>query len=203
MQELVELLASLTGEALFHPSGLRRFGRHAWKSTGTVELAALNLELWKIQLLARWASPLILHYARLAPLAGITQQVKELTETRTLGKLIEELRQDMRSMKETLPGIDENTKRLLELEIKVADELGKMPLHESSSDLPVVKNCKTNCHHWIAVGGSDPAQWTTACTFEFAQWRHERLASPPLDYRLLCPRCFPELRGRLKRSGLA
>ena len=61
-------------------------------------------------------------------------------------------------MKETLPGIDENTRRLLELELKVADELGKMPGQKSSIDLPVVKNCKTNCHHWIAVDGSDPTQ---------------------------------------------
>ena len=146
---------------------------------------------------------MILHYARLAPLAGITPQVKELSETRTLGRLIEELKKDMKSMKETLPGIDDNTRRLLELELKVADELGKLPEQKPSSGFPVVTNCKTNCHHWIAIDGSDPSQWTTSCTFEFAQWKHERLASPPLDFRLLCPRCFPDLRSRLKRSGLA
>ena len=76
MVQVVEWLAQATGEELCTSSGVRRFGKHSWRSTGAVVLAAFGLELWKIQLLERWASAQVLHYARLAPLTGLTAQVK-------------------------------------------------------------------------------------------------------------------------------
>ena len=48
--------------------GVNIFGKHSWRATGAVYLSALGIELAKISLLARWASALIVHYARIAPL---------------------------------------------------------------------------------------------------------------------------------------
>ena len=39
-------------------------------------LSSLGIELLKIQMLARWASPIITHYTRLAPLRSITNDFK-------------------------------------------------------------------------------------------------------------------------------
>ena len=125
MQHLVEELATRSGDPTHFPNGLPRLGRHTWRSMGAIEMAMLGLELFKIQLLARWASPVILHYAQLAPLEGITRQVKHLKDTKSLGELIQELRGDIAAIKTKLPNIDSQTNKLLELEVRVADILDK------------------------------------------------------------------------------
>ena len=51
-------------------------GKHSFQSTGAVYLSSLGIELLKIQMLARWASPIITHYTRLAPLRSITNDFK-------------------------------------------------------------------------------------------------------------------------------
>ena len=73
MLELIELLATLTGEELKDAKGRSRVGRHTWRASGAVFLTSLGLEVIKIQMLARWASSLITHYARLAPLKNLEE----------------------------------------------------------------------------------------------------------------------------------
>ena len=78
MLELIEELAVLTGEPLITPEGMRRFGRHSWRGAGAVRLTGeLNLSPMKVSMIARWDSDLILHYARLAQLKGIAEDVKK------------------------------------------------------------------------------------------------------------------------------
>ena len=66
MAGLVEEIATRLGEPLTTSSGQRRYGKHSWRATGARYLASLQLEVYKIQLLARWLSPIVLHYVRLA-----------------------------------------------------------------------------------------------------------------------------------------
>ena len=61
MVALVEYLAVALGEELTSASGGRRFGKHSWRAFGSVYLSSLQLKLFKIQLLARWSSIIILH----------------------------------------------------------------------------------------------------------------------------------------------
>ena len=53
--------------------GLRLLGGHSLRIGGSRHLALKGLHTYQIELLARWASPMILHYARAAPLATITE----------------------------------------------------------------------------------------------------------------------------------
>ena len=94
MQALVEHLAIETDEQIHLSSGVLRIGRHTWRSTAAVYFSGppLNLGLSKVQLLARWGSPVILHYARLAPLQGLTAHSKVLNSVGSLGKIVQQPR---------------------------------------------------------------------------------------------------------------
>ena len=80
MIRLVEFIAVATGEKLVLAVGVRRFGKHSWRSTGAVFLSGLGIDIHKLMLLARWASAIIMHYARVAPLKSITDDFKRLYE---------------------------------------------------------------------------------------------------------------------------
>ena len=87
----VDELAKLANQSLTLPSGARRYGKHSFRSTGAVLLARMGIEIFKIQLLARWASPVVMHYAREAPMATITAQFKSAMMKDTSGDLIAKL----------------------------------------------------------------------------------------------------------------
>ena len=80
LQEFVEHLAVMTGEPIYNANGVKNVGRHTWRGMGAIYFSELNLEIYKIQLLARSASPVILHYARNAPLRNITEAVRDLND---------------------------------------------------------------------------------------------------------------------------
>ena len=78
MVALVDELAQITGEPVVNADGLRRFGRHSWRSTGAVWLTGtMGIEVMKVQMMARWSSPVVTHYTRLAPLKAITSDFRK------------------------------------------------------------------------------------------------------------------------------
>ena len=92
--KLIAYIATVLGEALVLKGGVRRYGKHSWRATGAAFFAALGLNMHKIGMLARWASPIILHYARVAPLKTLTDDFKTLyadkpMATRTQARSIE------------------------------------------------------------------------------------------------------------------
>ena len=76
---LIEFIAERCGEHLKTSDGVIRFGKHSWRSSGAVYLSSIGIEVSKIMLLARWDSPVVLHYCRLAPLKTITHDFKTAT----------------------------------------------------------------------------------------------------------------------------
>ena len=76
MEGFVDELAKLAGVPLTLPSGARRFGKHSFRSTGAVLLSRLGIDIYKIQLLARWGSDVVQHYVRESPLDSLTKQVR-------------------------------------------------------------------------------------------------------------------------------
>ena len=119
MSGFVDELAKLAGPPLALPSGVRRFGKHSFRSTGAVLLARLGIDIFKIQLLARWASPVVLHYARDAPMETITAQVKTALAKDTIGELINKLTKDVAMMETELKNMDQHTLDLIRLELEV------------------------------------------------------------------------------------
>ena len=74
--DFIEFIASLLGEPLYSKGGIRRFGKHSFRSTGAVHLAEMGLEIAKIQLLGRWLCNIVLHYCWLAPLRTTADEYK-------------------------------------------------------------------------------------------------------------------------------
>ena len=71
LAEVTDAVAARTGEAIKDDNGDNKFGNHSWRSAGAVYLSGLGVEIFVIQLLARWACALVVHYTRLAPLKAI------------------------------------------------------------------------------------------------------------------------------------
>ena len=92
MVDLVDAIAELLGQPLFTKSGARRYGTHSWRATGAVYLTSLRMELYRTQLLARWCYPVIMHYARWAPLTNITEHVRELQVAENMSKVIKNVK---------------------------------------------------------------------------------------------------------------
>ena len=149
---LIEQLARALGEHILTAAGQKRFDRHSWRSTGAVWLAGTRLYLYRIQLIARWASAMVLHYARLAPLKDITERVRELETVNSLGKVIKPLTDDLASMKNKLAKMDSNTKALLEKEVAIA-----VAADQAKKQTPkYVTNTTTGCCHLVAMATGEP-----------------------------------------------
>ena len=196
MVALVEHIASRAGLPLFTKTGVKRYGKHSWRATGAVHLTAMRVELFRIQLLARWASPVIMRYARLAPLTGLTEHVQELQTTNNVAKIIAKMRNDIGSMKDMFKGWDENTSKLMDIELKVANLTGK--IEEYTKDPEFVMNEATKiCHRVLHMRGP-PVDWVSPCTFQFGRTRHEFVSTPPTSFKRLCHICLPQLRNQRK-----
>ena len=91
----IRRLAGLAGEALFDDQGGHRFGGHSLRVAGAQMLAAAGIELSKVELLARWKSPMVLHYARMAPMQAITQDLIDRREQSSSSSAFSELKQQM------------------------------------------------------------------------------------------------------------
>ena len=93
----IERLAELLGERLVLAAGVRRFGKHAFRAAGAVFLSALGIDMYKLPLLARWASEQITHYARVAPLKSITEDFKRLHDNDVINPAtIQDLEKNMK-----------------------------------------------------------------------------------------------------------
>ena len=76
-------LAAMSGARTHDTHGRCTFGGHSLRTGGAVTLTALGLDCTKIECLGRWHSPMILHYARQAPLQSLTSEYKMRTEQST------------------------------------------------------------------------------------------------------------------------
>ena len=75
----IEVLATRLVEPLTDEQGRRRFGGHSLRATGARHLASMGIELFNIQLLARWQSDVILQYVMEAPMCLVTDDHKRKT----------------------------------------------------------------------------------------------------------------------------
>ena len=70
-------LVKRTGASTHDASGKPLFGGHSLRTGGATTLAGLGLDSARIECMARWRSPLLLRYAKLAPLKTLTQEYRE------------------------------------------------------------------------------------------------------------------------------
>ena len=91
MVSAIESLAAQAGEILVNEAGCRRFGGHTPRVSGSRFWASQGLELFKIQILARWGSAMVLRYVAEAPLQAITTDIKKRMSVHKVWDAISEL----------------------------------------------------------------------------------------------------------------
>ena len=72
----LEALAAKVNMPLRDQMGRRAIRGHSVRVTGAKHLASVGIELYKLSLLARWSSPVIMRYVGEAPMAEMTNDCK-------------------------------------------------------------------------------------------------------------------------------
>ena len=198
MLELIELLAALTGEDPKDAKGRNRFGRHTWRASGAVFLTSLGLEVIKIQMLARLASSLITHYARLAPLKNLGEEFKNAMKKKRSGseQLVTTTKPNINKA-EVKMIMDEQLENMKQ-ELNMIQDITKK-VEKECRPKEYLKNRVTGSHHRILCSISDAGQGAlTWCGWSYATKKFEVLSSRSPTYRgEVCGGCMPDLKASL------
>ena len=102
MLALIEELAKMTGEAILTHDGRKRFGKHSWRSTGAVFMTGIGIEIFKVQLMGRWACAVVTHYTRLAPLKAITEYFRRALAGKKMSMAKDQVAKKIKKIKRAL-----------------------------------------------------------------------------------------------------
>ena len=195
--ETIELVAQSCGDALVDELGRRRFGGHTLRVSGARHLAGMGLELYKLALLARWASPIIMRYVAEAPMAGITEDVRRLLQGLPEGHQFDRVWQEVERLRSATDLLQDRFARLAVQEEQSRKQIEDLhaSLHQPGAQLPkVVQNLGSGAWHRILVDGvvHHPAQWRTWCGWRLVHARVARAETAPSDCAggSLCEKCF-------------
>jgi len=206
--ETFERIASVLGEPLKDEQGRRRFTGHLLRVLGARMLAAAGIELFKIQLLARWKSPIIMRYAAEAPLQAVTSDFLRKSHRRDLTELIslaqahkKPAQGDNAWVKSTSLKLKEIDATLFELILREG-ELRSMLAGQSTTDASsghghFIINSKSGCWHERAPDSS-----ATRCGWTFSDAPHE--TSDQLNSKAwtdICEKCLPTRRRSMYRAS--
>ena len=157
---------------------------------GGVYLTGLRMELFRIQLMARWSSPVVMRYARLSPLSNITDQVRELRTSNNMANIVDRIRREVTGVTQQLAKIDDSTRWSLTMEAKAADVESQA---EADKRLPeYVVNDDSKCCRRVLVKVGPPVDLVTSCSFRFGLVHHSCVAEPPFWLQELVPSVSPE-----------
>ena len=177
-------IARLGGVKTHDTHGRSLFGGHCFRTGSAVALTSLGLDSLKIECLARWHSPMLAHYARLAPLRTLTQEYKAKA-----------LAADSRD------GTNLITERLAKLQLVVDGlviRLDREELVDETSESHLlsdtfVLNCVSDIWHLSAAHDSMTDKGKTICKWEYS--RHNSIQSSAEPFASLehtfCNRCLP------------
>ena len=142
MQRTVEHLAERTDGPIKTVSGDNRFGRHVWRAMGAIELAEINVDVYRIRLLGESDSDVVMRYARMAPIKNITDHVRELQAVDSLGKVVKELRASMGELTDRFANMKAHVLDELKQEVKAREMLEAPPAEAEE----LVVNTRTGAH---------------------------------------------------------
>ena len=194
MIALVDELAVRSGESVTNADGLRRFGRHSWRSTGAVWLTGtMGIEVLKVQMMARWSSPVVTHYTRLAPLKAITSDFRKAMEKKEGSKA-----QDRNTL-----AMERSVKKLTTQLLAYEAELNEMKgllkkLEKNGVVKKFVTNRVTGIKHRILTHYDDARiAAKTICKWKYLQGDCELTAEQPRFRKETCETCMRALKASL------
>jgi hypothetical protein len=196
----IEELAIRTGAATRDCGGKALFGGHSLRTGGAQLLASHGLDQVKIQALARWKSPMLAHYAGLAPLLSITTDFRKRAGISDGGP----------GSVAMAPSPSMNfgdSSRILEQLVTMKRRLDELVSREAALAVDVAISsgapassyvCNTASHRWhVPRSGQEgmvPMFWTSRCGWAFGQTPYELRSDLPIDTpsEHICERCLPD-----------
>ena len=168
-----------------------------------MHLASSGLELFKLQLLARWSSDVILRYVRESPLSRVTSDYLRESQSHSLDSLLKSLEESKDMHKEKFSRLDDLTQEMIKSEMGLRKELSDLKAQVCHASSPLyVENLKSGAVH-RAVGSpqSLPSSWTTPCGWRFGSSLFSRRTDLPEDWTRICDRCLPLERASVKEGS--
>ena len=182
----LECLAEMYGASLTDDLGRRAFGGHSFRISGSRMLASMGIELYKIALLARWASNIIMRYVSEAPLVTLSEDCRRLLDGADTDRVLDELRCELR----------ERTVQLRELEARVSMSELREPEVKPDQIPQFVLNPISSVWHTTLVCSIrvSPLLWQTACGWKFSNSSYELSDGSPGENcrERLCNKCLPQ-----------
>ena len=184
--QTLEVLASRTGQPLKDELGRRSIGGHTLRVTGAQYLAGWGLELYKLAILARWSSPVILRYVAEAPMKSITVDLRRLMVAEQMQDLLQDLQRSVQLSRES---VSEMSGIVAECQLTAQHDqtqLGPSPCY--------VRNTASGVWHRIRRMGPYCAvnDWSSYCGWPFAMSHYEVAGSLPDSAVIdqLCSKCL-------------
>ena len=165
----IEHVAAALFEPLVDERGVRRFGGHSLRVTGARTLAALGVDLVRIQLMARWSSDVVLRYVAEAPLATMTAAYRAGVAA-----------QSVREMSAA----------------EVQSPAARVPVVQRASlERPpkaLVLNLDSGVVHDPIIWDKEvqPALWKTTCGWTFGMANTSSVLRLPMKASRICAGCF-------------
>ena len=216
VKQAIASVIAATGEALQRvgPAGdmRERFGEHVLRVMGAQFLARSRIELFRIQLFARWGSDAILRYVQDAPLAvqhELAAEVSMQPSLRDIALSVGELRHEAPNGQVLLKKVADRHQTaidaLREAVVAIEARLVAKDLAQQLPDQGFVRNTKSGVIHKVLYGdvNARPDAWLTRCPWKFglSTWA-ERCGSPePGQSR--CDKCFPDEAACARVSAVA
>lgn len=192
---------------IYDDGGFRMLGGHSMRLTGARLLSSSGMHLYQVELMARWKSPMLIHYAQSAPLAKITQEFQQAKEGTDLSSKLDVIRKQMDELR-TTPSASQSTcdmePRLAKLEndLTALDARTKHMIKEEITQVRQRWNLRpadfifnNSSRTWHIVGidgiGHHPETWTTKCGWKFGFAKFTRSLTPPSVDARRCDKCWP------------
>ena len=172
------------------------YGGHSMRTGGASLLSRLGLDSARIEAMARWNSPMLLHYARTAPLRAITSEFRcraassSSSNTTVEPSLISNLQTAISDLKTRLDAV---------LEADARWEQRLSILESANAPTQFVQNCTSGVWHKTMEHGTGIPS-ATVCGWCYVGSVVTVIASLPadVDHKLVCGKCLPKTRTRLR-----
>ena len=208
MSELVDELATRIGENTVDEEGDRILGNHSWRTGGAVYLTAGGVDPFKVNLLARWNSPMVTHYSKLAPLKAITTEFKEVIRRQrgdpTSGPASSTMRLDDSSIHKTINDqmmskvIEQINTQAKKYEKQAKELMDMIASMDHLKPKKYVVNRKTKVTHRILAGYEEVGPGAlTLCGWKYAYAKVAITSAEPTQAVSTCETCLPALRACL------
>ena len=184
MVSAIESLAAQAGDILVTEAGCRRFGGHTPRVSGSRYWASQGLELFKMQILARCGSAVILRDVAEAPLQSITTDIKKRMSVHKVWDAISELDKTLSEVRLKPSEEGQVRSRTEEKESQTRDHRDEEPSW--------VINPKSGVWHTPLLFGTQihPSVWRARCGWTFGGAAFEVIKGTSANHRV-CDRCVP------------